>query len=573
VTDTVNNDPKVPKENAEMQDMENLMEQYGLKTPEKDSLIEGRVIKVLHDVVVVDVGYKQEGLIPLHEYQNYKGEVSVKEGDKVVAVVNRITPHGSIYLSKKEAEQRVGFDKVDEAFNKELTIEGTVISRVEDKGMIVDIGLPLFLPLSQADLHPVSKPDDLIGKTFSFKILKWDPKNRSGVLSRKVILQAEAREKRDKLLQNVKVGDDLSAKVIRVIKDGAIVEIDGALSAFVPKSEISWGHLPDIRRKLKPNETYTFRLLELDPEKDRIILSLKALEPDPWLQVPEKYPTGTKIRGKVIHFKEDYAVVELEEGVEARLSGEDIYWGKKIKSPKYVLEMGDKVIGKVLDSIPEKRLLFIGLKQLEPSPWEKFMENFKVGDQAEVRVKKLADSGVIVNIVPDVDGFIRKGDLSWGYVEHPSEVVKAGDTLKALILSIEKENGRILLGVKQTEGDKWVEFFAAHKEGEAIDTKVKKILDNFAVVEFPEGLEGIVRINEIAQQRVEKIADVLTVGESKPARIIKIDRPNRKVLVSYKKLEEEQSRREIESMKKIGVKEHKISIGGLIQEELSRKKV
>ncbi len=561
---------KIKDEEKKMEKMEDLIDQYELKQLKKNEIVEGKVIKIGQSDVIVDIGYKQEGFIPIEECVNYKGEVPFSEGSFIKAVVKKISSR-EIILSKKEADEILGWEKVEWSFKNNTRILAPVVKKVK-RGYIVNAGVELFLPDSQVDIKPVTTPEEVIGKEYWFKVIRLDEKNKSGVVSRKTLLLEELKKKKDELFSSLKVGDEVEATVTKIKKAGALVELKTSLTAFVPKSEISWGYLPDIRKKLKIGKTYKFKVLEVDKSRERIILSYKAFQEDPWLTAPKKYKIGTKIKGRVIGFKQGYTLVELEEGVNARLRGEDVYWGKKIKSLDFVFEIEDRVIGKVLDIIPEKRLIYIGIKQLEPSPWEKFLSTYKEGDIVEVKVKKLADSGIIVNIMPDVDGFIRKGDLGWGYVEHPSEVVKEGEVIKALILSIEEDSGRILLGVKQLEGDKWAEFFSNHKEGDLISTKVKKILENFIVVELEGGLEGIIRKGEISTKKIENISDVLSVGEVKDAYIKVIDRENRKIILSYKKALREKMKKEMEQLRKVGAPDQKTTIGDLIKKEIMNKK-
>ncbi len=318
--------------------------------------------------------------------------------------------------------------------------------------------------------------------------------------------------------------------------------------------------------------------MEVNKDKKRIILSYKAFQEDPWIKAPEKYKVGMQVKGRIIGFipnhnhDSDYALVEIEEGVNARLSGEDVYWGKRIRSLRYIFEIEERITGKIIDIFPEKRLIHIGLKQLEESPWEKFVKKHKEGDVVDVKVKKIANSGIIVNIMPDIDGFIRKGDLRWGYVENAAEVVKVGDIIKAMIINIENDTGRILLGVKQLEGDKWQEFFSKHKVNDIIETKVKKIMENFIVVEFLEGLEGIIRKRDISHKRVENIGEIIKVGDQKPAAIISIDIENKKVLLSYRKVEQENYKKEMEKLRKVESSEQKTTIGDLIKKEIMNKK-
>jgi small subunit ribosomal protein S1 len=553
-----------------MEKMDELLDQYQLQKLEKNQIVEGKVIKIGQSEVIVDIGYKQEAFIPLEECLNYKKELVVSEGSYVKAMVKKLSS-GEIVLSKKNADSVLGWEKVKRCYQNNTPILAPIVKRVK-RGYIADIGIELFLPDSHADVRPVKNPDDLLGKEFRFKILKLDESNQSAVVSRKVILIEEQKDKREKLFATIKEGDIVNATIRKVGTKGAIAELESSLTAFIPKSEISWGYLPDIRRKLKADKTYKFKVIEVNKDKKRIILSYKAFQEDPWIKAPEKYKVGTQIRGRVIGFRPNYAIVELEEGVNARLSGDDVYWGKRIRSLRHVFEIEERIMGKVIDIFPDKRIIHIGLKQLEESPWDKFGKTYKEGDIVDVKVKKIAKSGVIVNIMPDVDGFIRKGDLQWGYVEDASEVVKEGDTIKAMIMKIEEESGRILLGVKQLEGDKWQEFFSKYKEHDIIETKVKKIMENFIVVEFLNGLEGIIRKREITTKKIENIEEIIKVGESKEATIISIEIKNKKVLLSYRKLEQEHYKKEMEKLRKVESSEQKTTIGDLIKKEIMNKK-
>ncbi len=563
---------EVKNVNSTSEEFAKLVEKFDFKEVKRGDIVEGKVVKVGQNDVIVDIGYKQEGFIPIEECKNPLGEITVSEGSFVKALVKRITPN-EIILSKKEADKRFGWEKLLRAYEKNIPILGTIVSKAR-KGFIVDMGINLFMPYSQVDIKPLKNKelDEFVGKEVRMKVLRIDKVNKTGIVSRRAILEEDIKEKRRRFFSSVKVGDKVRGKVVLAKKTFAIVEIDGNIRALLPKKEASWGFLVDIRDKVRIGREYEFKIKEVNKEKEELVLSLKDMYPDPWIKVPKKYTQGMKIKGKVVRFTKNRrsAIVEIEEGVEAVLRGEDITWSSRFVPPDKVLDINSRVIGVVLDVQPEKRLIIMGLKQLEPSPWEKFLDTYKEGDVIEVTVKKITNSGVIVNIMDGVDGFIRKSDLTWSYIDDPSEVVKEGEKLKAIILEINDETDRIRLGVKQLEGDKWNEYFAEHKEGDIVKVKVKKEIKNGIVVELAEGVEGIVRKNEISKEKFENISDVINVGDEVEALIMKIDRTTRKVLLSIKRALFEKEKREFEKYKKAG-EEKKLTIGDLIKQEIEKK--
>ncbi len=563
---------EVKNVNSTSEEFAKLVEKFDFKEVKRGDIVEGKVVKVGQNDVIVDIGYKQEGFIPIEECRNPLGELTVSEGSFIKALVKRITPN-EIILSKREADKRFGWEKLVRAYEKNIPILGTIVSRAK-KGFIVDMGINLFMPYSQVDIKPLKNKelDEFLGKEVRMKVLKLDKVNKTGIVSRRKIIEEDIKEKRKRFFSTIKVGDKVRGKVVLAKKTFAIIEIDGNIRALLPKKEASWGYLIDIRDKIRLGKEYEFKIKEINKEKEEIVLSLKDMFPDPWIRVSKKYSPGMKIKGKVVRFSRNRssAVVEIEEGVEAIIRGEDITWSSRFVPPDKVLDINSRVIGVILDIKPEKRLIIMGLKQLEPSPWEKFLDAYKEGDIVEVTVKKLTGSGVIVNIMDGIDGFIRKSDLTWSYIEDPSEVVKEGEKLKAIILEINDETDRIRLGVKQLEGDKWNEYFAEHKEGDIVKGTVKKEIKNGIIVELLEGVEGIVRKNEITKEKFESISDVIKVGDEVEVLIMKIDRDARKVLLSIKRAALEKEKREFEKYKKAG-EERKLTIGDLIKKEIEKK--
>ncbi len=561
---------EVKNSNSAAGEFAKLVDKYDFKEIKRGELVEGKVVKITQNDVIVDIGYKQEGFIPLEECKNPLGDIVISEGSFIKAIVKRITP-AEIILSKKEADRKFGWEKVLRAYEKNIPILGTVVER-KNRGFIVDVGVALFMPFSQVDIRRLSDKelDEFLGKEVRMKVLSIDRANKTGKVSRRAVLEDDIKEKKRKFFLSKKVGDKVRGKIINAKKTHAIVEIDDYIKALLPKREASWGFLNDIRDKIRVGREYDFKIIELDKEKEKIVVSIKEMTPDPWERVPKKYHEGMKVRGRILRFTKDRraAIVEIEEGVEAIVRGEDISWKTSFAPPEDFFTINDKFIFKILKLEPEKRRMVVGVKQLEPSPWEVFLNNYKEGDIVDVTVKKIVKSGAFVEILDGVEGFIRKTDLSWNYVNEVEEVLSVNEKVRAMILEIneDKERIKVLLGVKQLQEDEWQVYFTEHKEGDVVKVKVKKEIDNGVVVELSSGVEGLVRKNEISNERFDSISDVIKVGDLKDALILKIDRKARKVYLSFKRAE----LKEYEKFTKVG-DERKLTIGDLIKKEIERK--
>ena len=509
-------------------------------------VVKGTVLKVNENEVVVDVGYKSEGVISVNEFLDETGAVMVQAGDLVDVLLERTEDRdGHIVLSREKAEKMKIWDEVEKAFADRKVVIGRVIERIKG-GLAVDIGVRAFLPGSQIDVRPVRNLDALRGQELRMRVIKVNKKRGNIVLSRKVLLEEENAEKKKHTLETLAEGKMLTGVVKNITDYGAFIDL-GGIDGLLHITDMSWGRVGHPSEVLKVNENIEVVVLKYDQATERVSLGHKQLVADPWTTVMERYPAGARVSGKAVSLTDYGAFIELEPGVEGLIHVSEMSWSKRVKHPSKILNVGDNVEAMVLGVDPAARRISLGLKQVESNPWHELVEKYPVGTKITGKVRNLTEFGAFVEVEDDIDGLIHISDMSWSKrIKHPSEVLKKGDTVEAMVLSIDAENQRLSLGLKQLATDIWEDFFARHKVGQNIEGKVVRMTNFGAFVELDEGIEGLIHVSEFDDsQGGEKVE--LQVGTTYQMKIIKLSPSERKIGLSIRALKSDEYRTDWES--------------------------
>jgi small subunit ribosomal protein S1 len=508
-------------------------------------VVKGKVLRILPNEVIVDVGYKSEGVIDIEEFTDSQGRVHVDVGDVIDVLLEKTeNQDGYVVLSKEKAEKMKIWDQVERAFVDGRTIRGVVRERIKG-GLAVDIGVRAFLPGSLVDLRPVRNLDAYRGKELRMRVIKVNRKRGNIVLSRKAVLEEENQEKKKKTLALLEEGKLLKGVVKNITEYGAFIDL-GGIDGLLHKTDMSWGRVNHPSELFVVGDEVEVVVLKFDPERERVSLGYKQRTADPWLHVADKYSKNSRVRGKVVSLTDYGAFVELEEGIEGLIHVSEMSWTKRVKHPSKVLAVGDTVEAMVLDVDQEARRLSLGLRQTEPNPWDVIAEKYHIGDRITGKVRNLTDFGAFVEVEEGIDGLVHISDLSWTRrLRHPSEMLKKGDSVDAVILKIDSENQRLSLGIKQLSPNIWEEFFRLRQVGDLVTGKVVRLTDFGAFVEIEEGIEGLIHISELAEERVEEPKDVLSVGQTVQAKIIKMDAEEQKIGLSLKAVTQDMSASEL----------------------------
>ena len=560
---------KGPQGRNEPEDFQTLYKE-SLKSMEEGQILHGTVINITPDHVTVDVGYKCEGQIPIREFQKRDKKFDVKIGDQIeVFLEKKESEEGLLTLSKEKADKVTIWRDIGRSYREGEVIEGEIVSKVKG-GLSVEIGGVIgFLPGSQIDLKPIRNLDDLLGKRFKFKVIKLNRKRNNVVLSRRVLLEDEMKVIREETLKNLEEGQVVEGAVKNLTDYGAFVDL-GGVDGLLHITDIAWGKIGHPSEKLSVGDRIQVKILHYDREKGKVSLGLKQTLPDPWESVPERYPVGTRIEGKVVSTTDYGVFVELEEGVEGLVHITEMAWGKKMRHPSKVVKVGEKVNVAVLDFDLEKRRISLGMKQTAPNPWTLLEEKYPVGSRVRGKVKTVTDFGVFVGFEEGIDGLVHVSEMSWTKkIKNPGELYRKGQEIEAVVLNIDAQNERFSLGVKQLAPDPWKEIHRRYRKGEVVTGKVTNVTDFGAFVELEEGIEGLIHVSEISREKVEKPSDVLKIGDTVSAMILHADPHERRIGLSIKALKDRADRGEME--KYISNNESTSpSLGALIQEEIER---
>ena len=504
-------------------------------------VVHGRVIHVGPEFVTVDIGFKSEGQLSLNEFRQKDGTLSVNVGDEIDVFVERKESEiGMVTLSKEKADKFKFWEEISRAWNEDQVIEGKIISRIKG-GLTVDIGVLAFLPGSQVDIRPIRNLEKLIGSTHKFKIIKLNRRRGNVVLSRRILLEKERESIRQKTLEVLEEGQIVEGVVKNITDYGAFVDL-GGIDGLLHITDMSWGRMNHPSDILTAGQKIKVKVLQFERQNQRVSLGLKQTTPDPWENIAVKFPVGSRVKGKVTSITDYGAFVQLLEGVEGLVHVSEMAWTKRVRHPSKILSAGDEVEVMVLDVDPRQKRVSLGLKQTSPNPWDTIAERYPVGTKIQGRIKNITDFGIFIGIDEGIDGLVHISDISWTQrLKHPSEMFKKGQEVQAIVLSIDRENQRFSLGIKQIQKNPWDDIHHRYRVGQMTKGKVTNVTKFGAFVELEPGIEGLVHISEISHQRVEKAEDALKAGSEIQAVVINVDPRRHKIGLSIKDVERYQT--------------------------------
>ena len=506
---------------------------------EVGEVVTGKVIRIGPETVTVDIGYKSEGEVPLHEFKKPDGSHGVNVGDTIKVFFESVEDEeGFVWLSKEKADQLRIWDDLQDAYNKEEVVKGRIVQRVKG-GLSVDIGVPAFLPGSQVDLRPVKNLDELIGKVFEFKILKFNKKRGNIVLSRRVLLEKERDALRKETLKQMEEGAILDGIVKNITDYGAFIDL-GGVDGLLHITDMSWGRVGHPSEVLSIGDEIKVKVLRYDRERERVSLGYKQTKPDPWTAAAQKYPVGTRLEGRVVSLTDYGAFVELEEGIEGLIHISEMSWVKKIRHPSQILSVQDRIEAVVLNLDVDNQRISLGLKQTEPNPWALLKDKYPKGSRIKGVIRNITDFGIFVGIEEGIDGLVHISDLSWTHkIKHPSEIYKKGEEIEAVVLNIDEDSNKFSLGIKQLEKDPWDEIPDRYRLGDVLRGAVTNVTDFGVFLEIEKGIEGLIHISELSDDRVEDIRTFTGIGNELEAKIIHLDSRERKIGLSIKAMKKD----------------------------------
>ncbi len=531
------------------EDYEHLLEDYShFAPPAEGEVLPGHVLKITSKEVIIDFGYKSEGLVPIAEFLLPDGSITVQPGDAVDVMVDRTAPHveGYITLSHERAVRMKAWDTLEKAFRENLLISGHVLGKTKG-GLDVDVGVTAFMPGSQVDVRPTHNPDSLVGQDIAVRIVKLNRRRGNVVVSRKAAMEEEIHSRKGATLESLSEGAIVTGVVKNLTDYGVFVDL-GGIDGLLHVSDISHGRIGHPSEALQVGDEITVKVLKFDKEKERISLGLKQVTPDPWQAAPSHFTIGSKVVGRVVSITDYGAFVELEAGVEGLIHISEMTWSRRMKHPSKVVKVGDQVETVVLDIRPDNHRISLGIKQLEPDPWTTVAQRYSVGSVVEGRVRKLTDFGCFIEIEEGIDGLVHVSDLTWSKrIKHPSEVLKKGQITQAVILQIDPETRRLSLGVKQLQPDSWESFFQHHQPGDTVHGRVTRAASFGVFVELAPGVEGLCHHSEIpGSQNRGKDEPALPIGEEMDFKIVKMSEDDKKIGLSVRAVAEDEERTRLE---------------------------
>ena len=557
-----------PEQAETLETMDQLMDQFSAPEPvaAEGEIFDGRVLAVTEAGVVVDVGGKFEGLVPAQEFLDSGAPIEFGEGQTIEVERLHEQKDGYVLLSHVRAHRRRVWERIEKSYREHTNVSGKVLERIKG-GLVVDIGVRSFLPASQIELRPVHDLEGWKDREIEVRVLKLNRKRGNVVVSRRAILEEEQKAKREALASTLSEGAIVNGHVKNVTDYGVFVDL-GGMDGLLHVSDLVWGRVPHPSSIVKPGDEIQVQILKFDKDKQRISLGRKQLLPDPWATVPERFPTGTRLQGKIVGVTDYGAFVQIEPGVEGLVHVSEMSWSKHVKHPSKIVKVGDEVEVVVLEVKTDQRRISLGLKQTLPDPWEQAAEKYPVGSLVNGRVRNLADFGAFVEIEEGMEGLIHISDVSWTErIKHPSEKFKKGDKIEARVLKVDSQNRRLSLGIKQVN-DIWANWFGEHKIGEVLKGKVARTTDFGAFVELAEGIEGLCHVSEIEERRpkgerdnrdnrdskvkgsrAERVTAVLSPGQSYDFKVLRLEPEQRKISLSYRAAQKQVERQEMETFR------------------------
>ncbi len=511
--------------------MSELLAQTSFDQLKEGSIVKGTITEIRQNEVVVDIGGKSEGLVPGQEFVDL-GELQI--GEEIEVYLEKLeNKEGNPLLSFDKAEQKKNWENIITKCEEGSIVQGRVKGKVKG-GLIVAMGVDAFLPASHIDIQPPKNLDQYVGQTYDYKVLKINLERKNIVLSRRELIEEQRASKRRDLLERVNPGDVVKGVVKNITDFGAFIDLDG-MDGLLHITDMSWGRISHPSEMLKQGEEIDVMIIEINREKERVSLGLKQTKSNPWQDIEAKYPIGAKVAGKVVNLVPYGAFIEIEEGVEGLVHVTEMSWTKRITKPSELLKVGDEVEAVVLGIQKDEEKISLGIRQLDPNPWDMVVHNYPVGAHVHGKVRNITTYGAFVELEEGIDGMVHVSDMSWTRkINHPSEVLKKGDEIDALVLDVDTGNQRISLGMKQLADDPWADIDGRFRIGDVVSGTVSKITSFGAFVELQDHIDGLVHISQISEERVEKIKDVVDIGSEVTARVIKIDREERRLGLSIK---------------------------------------
>ncbi len=525
---------------------EKLLDQYGARRFAEGEVMKGTVLKITDTDVIVDIGYKSEGVIPVTQFVDPGGHLTIAVGDVIdVLLEDTEDGDGHIVLSKEKAEKVRVWEEVEKAYNDNAIIRGRVIERIKG-GLSVDIGIRAFLPGSQIDVRPVKNLDALRGKEIECRVIKFNRKRGNIVLSRKLVLESEHARKKAFTLEALQEGAEVHGTVKNITDYGVFIDL-GGIDGLLHVTDLSWGRVNHPSEMFNVGDEINVKILKYDREKERVSLGFKQLSPDPWSLVRQVYPSGARVIGKVVNLTDYGAFVELEPGVEGLIHVSEMSWSKRVKHPSKLLQVGQDVEAVVLEVDMDNRRISLGLKQTEPDPWTTLAERYAIGSVISGRVRNLTDFGAFIEVEEGIDGLVHVSDISTRRIKHPSEVLKKGERVEAVILNIDTDNHRLSLGIKQLQPDLWETFFTSHRSGDNVRGRVVRHAPFGVFIELEEGIEGLCHVSELDDADRADFDHRFRLGEELDFKIIKMSPGEHKIGLSHRALAEDAERKEYDT--------------------------
>lgn len=555
------------EEESSQKDFAALLDNYQFKANELTlgQLIKGKVIKVTPSFVLVDVGSKSEGIIPLEDFVDKEELNKLNPGDEVEAVLEKSNlEEGYFILSKKRANALKALNNLEKAHLHNNWIIGKITQKVKN-GYMVNVGINTFLPDSHADIRIVKDPSRIIGNRYKFKVIKFNRNNENAVLSRKLLLQDEKEKRKKQVFSQLETGKTFKGKVKSLTNFGAFVDL-GGVEGLLHISEISWGNINHPSEIFQQGQEIDVVILDYDEKEEKISLSFKQLSKDPWENVEGNYQEGQIINGKVVSLTDFGAFVELEPGVEGLIHISDMSWARKLIHPKNIVSIGEEISVTILNIDPETKRISLGLKQSTPHPLKAFQKKYSQGSRIKGKISNVTDFGAFLEVEKGVEGLIHISDLSWKKIKHPSQIVKAGEEVETIILSIDTEKQKLSLGIKQLEGDIWEDFFKRQKMGDLVNVKIVRIVNFGIFVEITPGIEGVVFLSELDEKRIDDPADDFSVGEERMAKIIKLNQKDKKISLSFRQAQQEMQKKEYEKF--MNSQDDRMTLGDIMKDQL-----
>jgi small subunit ribosomal protein S1 len=529
---------------------EHLLDDYShFAPPSADEVVQGTVLGIVGKDVIIDFGFKSEGVVPIEQFQSHSGEITVQIGDVVDVMIDHggEQPEGYVLLSHTRAARLRIWDNLEKAYQEQLVISGRVLGRVKG-GLAVDVGIKAFMPGSQADPRPIHNLDALVGQDIPVKIIKLNRRRGNVVVSRKMAVEEEINSRKSTTLEHLEEGSVITGTVKNLTDYGAFIDL-GGIDGLLHVTDMSYGRVTHPSEILHVGDEITVKVLKFDRAKERVSLGIKQLEPDPWETVVDRYPVEGRVIGRVVNVTDYGAFVELEAGVEGLIHISEMTWSRRMKHPSKVVKPGDQVEAVVLEVHPKERRISLGLKQLEPNPWTTIDSRYSVGSVVEGRVRNMTDFGAFIEIEEGIDGLVHVSDLSWTKrVKHPSEVLKKGQIVQAVILNIDSSSHRLSLGIKQLQPDAWESYFQNHQVGDTVHGRVCRLASFGGFIELAEGVEGLCHFSEVPGYSGRRGAEEppLAIGQEFDFKIVKMSEAEKKVGLSLRAVTDDEEKTRLE---------------------------